>query len=262
MVIRAFRVCRIFRIMKSLKTVQTLLRTVLSALPNMFNIAILLCLMLFIFAVMGVQLFARVSWGDEGLVNKHANFRSFGNAFLTLARHSTGEAWNEFMYAMVSPDVPDGSPCDPDPSHCINKTHPEPGCFIGNTVCGYTDIVACTTIHGCGTDAAVPYFVLFTLVVGFVMLNLFVAVILEGFATNNDDQLWGPAHVEAFIRAWAIFDRKALGFVHYDVLTDLALMLPSPMGFAAEKSDGEVGPPARMPSEKVLAAWAGMIDSL
>lgn len=37
----------------------------------------------------------------NGELTFHANFQSFGTAFLTLIRISTGEAWHAVMYAAV-----------------------------------------------------------------------------------------------------------------------------------------------------------------
>ena len=46
----------------------------------------------------------------------------------------------------------------------------------------------CAPINGCGTSAgaAYLYFISFEIVVGFVFVNLFVAVILEGFEQSHD----------------------------------------------------------------------------
>lgn len=45
---------------------------------------------------------------------------------------------------------------------------------------------------GCGSWAAFPFFISFTLLVTFVFLNLFVAVILEGFGTAYVRAEFGP----------------------------------------------------------------------
>ena len=229
MVIRAFRVLRILRLTKNLKSLQKLFRTILSAAPAMGNILLLLCLVLFIFAVMGVQLFARVSWGDGSLVNTQAHFRSFGAAFITLFRHSTGEAWNEFMYALAP--QPGQPSCNSDPRHCNDPTAPGSQDCYGNDVCGLVDSPDCAAVDGCGTLAAYPFFILFTLVVGFVMLNLFVAVILEGFAASSDDEFVGEAELEGFVTTWSAHDPRASGRAPYAVVQTLVTHLPPPMGF-------------------------------
>ena len=37
-------------------------------------------------------------YAGQDAMNKHANFQNFGNAFLTLFRCATGEAWNSIMF--------------------------------------------------------------------------------------------------------------------------------------------------------------------
>jgi hypothetical protein len=54
-------------------------------------------IVLFIFAVLGVNLFASVPRG--GAISTDANFDHFGMALLTLFRTSTGEAWAPLMEA-------------------------------------------------------------------------------------------------------------------------------------------------------------------
>lgn len=60
-------------------------------------VGLLAIIVLFIFAVLGVNLFADVPRGDA--INDDANFDHFGMALLTLFRTSTGEAWAPLMEA-------------------------------------------------------------------------------------------------------------------------------------------------------------------
>ena len=66
------------------------------SIPEMINVGTLLALFLFLFAVLGVYLFAEVKL-QTGL-NRHANFQTFHSAVITLFRMSTGEGWQEIMY--------------------------------------------------------------------------------------------------------------------------------------------------------------------
>ena len=50
----------VFRVMKSLSNMQQLIDTVLQNLPAMCNISMVLGLLLFVYAIMGMQLFASV----------------------------------------------------------------------------------------------------------------------------------------------------------------------------------------------------------
>ncbi|KAI1232406.1 hypothetical protein IHE44_0006866 [Lamprotornis superbus] len=104
-IIRIMRVLRIARVLKLLKMavgMRALLDTVMQALPQVGNLGLLFMLLFFIFAALGVELFGDLECDDthpcEGL-GRHATFRNFGMAFLTLFRVSTGDNWNGIMKA-------------------------------------------------------------------------------------------------------------------------------------------------------------------
>ena len=56
----------------------------------------LLALLFFIYAILGTQVFGRLAYGEA--LNRHANFKTFGNSLSTLLRTLTGEGWQEIMY--------------------------------------------------------------------------------------------------------------------------------------------------------------------
>jgi voltage-dependent calcium channel T type alpha-1I len=63
------------------------------------NIGALLLLLIYLYSILGVFMFAPLK--KQNGINIHASFESFGTAFLTLIRISTGEAWNNLMYDSV-----------------------------------------------------------------------------------------------------------------------------------------------------------------
>eukprot|EP00061_Rhincodon_typus_P017827 g46705.t1 len=64
--------------------------------------------------------------------------------------------------------------------------------------------------HRCGTDFAYFYFVSFIFLCSFLMLNLFVAVIMDNFEyLTRDSSILGPHHLDEFVRVWAEYDRAA-----------------------------------------------------
>lgn len=67
-------------------------------LPSMANIGSLLILIVLIYAILGVYLFAQVKLSGD--LTDHANFRSVGTAFITLIRITTGESWPNLMEAL------------------------------------------------------------------------------------------------------------------------------------------------------------------
>lgn len=74
------------------KSLQIIFQTFLVTLPAMANIGSLLLLLVLIYSILGVQLFANVMHNGE--LAGHSTFETVGDAFLTLIRVSTGGKWN------------------------------------------------------------------------------------------------------------------------------------------------------------------------
>ena len=61
--------------------------------------------------------------------------------------------------------------------------------------------------EGCGSYVAYPFFISFFVVCAFLVLNLFVAVIMDNFDyLTRDSSILGSHHLGEFITAWADFD--------------------------------------------------------
>jgi len=180
------------------------------------NIGSLLFLLMFIYAILGVQWYAKVKYGEN--IKDNANFQDFWTVMLLLVRCSTGENWNGLMYdAMVTEDCVD----DPqwDPNTCD---------FVGS----YAD---CVPINGCGSASAYIYFLSFTTLVTFIMLNVFIAVVLSGWETEDDDNMpLKEDQVEEFVEAWQKYDQDATHFITYQQLLLLIQELNEPLGFGPE----------------------------
>jgi archaellum component FlaG (FlaF/FlaG flagellin family) len=48
------------------------------------------------------------------------------------------------------------------------------------TMCGFHSFPGCTPLNGCGSTAIYPFMLTFQLFIGYVFLNLFIGVILDG----------------------------------------------------------------------------------
>jgi hypothetical protein len=125
-IVRTFRVGRIFRLINAAPTLKRTFNTLIITLPSLVNIGALLFLLMFIYAILGVQWYAKVRYGEN--IKDNANFQDFWTAMLLLVRCSTGENWNGLMYdAMMSDDCvtdPEWSEnvCDfvgSDPENCV-----------------------------------------------------------------------------------------------------------------------------------------------
>jgi hypothetical protein len=95
-VFRALRILRIAKLLKEFKNIRVILDSVMVILPNITNVLALFVLILYIYACIGIYLFAGAKRLEE--LNKYNNFSTFGRAMLGLTRYSTGEDFQEFMY--------------------------------------------------------------------------------------------------------------------------------------------------------------------
>ncbi|XP_043554474.1 probable voltage-dependent R-type calcium channel subunit alpha-1E [Chiloscyllium plagiosum] len=85
--------------------------------------------------------------------------------------------------------------------------------------------------HHCGTDFAYFYFVSFIFLCSFLMLNLFVAVIMDNFEyLTRDSSILGPHHLDEFVRVWAEYDRAACGRIHYTDMYQMLTLMSPPLG--------------------------------
>ena len=64
--------------------------------------------------------------------------------------------------------------------------------------------------QSCGSNATYLYFVSFIFFCSFIMINLFVAVIMDNFDyLTRDSSILGAHHLDEFIRIWAEYDPSA-----------------------------------------------------
>ena len=99
-VLRTFRIMRLFKIVKGLKELRILMYTIISALPGVSNIGVLLFLLMFMYACLGVTLYGEIGspYGYPDGLNKYTNFRSWPNAMFTLFVIFTGN-WESIFRA-------------------------------------------------------------------------------------------------------------------------------------------------------------------
>ncbi|CAF1590287.1 unnamed protein product [Rotaria sp. Silwood1] len=159
-VVRVVRIARVLKLLKMVKGIRSLLNIVRETLPRVRNLGLLLFLLFFIFAIMGVELFGKLECSQEepcrGL-NKHANFKNFGIALLTLFCIATDDNWDDIMRDTLRQD--------------------------DSSVTGENKLM---------TMISPIYFVIFVLITQLVLVNIVVAVLLKNLEdshkmTNNND---------------------------------------------------------------------------
>lgn len=233
--VRALRMGLAVRLMKRAKSMQDIVSTILENMPALVNVSTLMFLVMFVYAVIGVQIYAGVRLGAN--LNVHANFQDIATAMLTLFRFTTGEAWNDVMYDLMVQSVPGAKPF-PYGESCVDdytyETLVHARAYAGDERL----TIGCTP----GVQITYIYFVSYMIITTYVLLNLFVAVILEGFeeATERHTSTIKKEDLAQVAQVWQGFDLSASGY-----MTDLAFLrflryVPPPLGLPKHASRKDV----------------------
>ena len=99
-----------------------------------------------------------------------------------ICRSATGEAWQDIMLACQYSE--EEVLCQPNSDSTNQKS--------------------------CGSDVAFIYFISFYVLCSFLIINLFVAVIMDNFDyLTRDWSILGPHHLDEFVRLWSEYDPEA-----------------------------------------------------
>uniref|UniRef100_A0A8C7TYE1 Voltage-dependent N-type calcium channel subunit alpha n=1 Tax=Oncorhynchus mykiss TaxID=8022 RepID=A0A8C7TYE1_ONCMY len=198
--LRLFRAARLIKLLRQGYTIRILLWTFVQSFKALPYVCLLIAMLFFIYAIIGMQVFGNIELNEESAINHHNNFQTFFQALMLLFRWSaTGEAWHEIMLSCLS-----NRPCD--------KLSGSGG-------------------KECGSDFAYFYFVSFIFLCSFLMLNLFVAVIMDNFEyLTRDASILGPHHLDEFIRVWAEYDPAACGRMTYLDMHEMLRHMSPPLG--------------------------------
>lgn len=161
-VLRIFTGLRVLRLLHQARGLRKLADMLKLAVPSLLNVGGLLVLLHVVYAVSGMALFGGIEY--RGFINQHANFDSFPAAMVTLFRVLTGESYNGIMHDCMLKHPP---LCEPDDA--IN----------------------------CGNHLSIPFFVSFTIIGQYMILNLFIAVVLQEFEAVSGSSTKGmSANIE------------------------------------------------------------------
>ncbi|KAM3872072.1 voltage-dependent L-type calcium channel subunit alpha-1D [Diretmus argenteus] len=200
---RLFRVLRLVKLLSKGEGIRTLLWTFIKSLQALPYVGLLIAMIFFIYAVIGMQTFGKVAIDENTQINRNCNFQTFFMAVLVLFRCATGEQWQEIMLAALP-----GRRCDP-------EADTEPG-----------------EEFTCGSNLSYIYFISFFMLCAYLIINLFIAVIMDNFEyLTRDWTVLGTHHLDEFKRVWSDYDPEATGRIkHIDVVTMLRRIQP-PLGF-------------------------------
>jgi len=199
--LRLFRAARLIKLLRQGYTIRILLWTFIQSFKALPYVCLLIAMLFFIYAIVGMQVFGNIKLSPDTEYNRHNNFQSFIQSLMLLFRCATGEAWQAIMLACIQ-----GKECDP---RSNKKGKPD-----------------------CGSVWAYAYFVSFIFFCSFLMLNLFVAVIMDNFDyLTRDSSILGAHHLDEFIRVWAEYDPNATGYIPYQEMYDMLRNMDPPLGF-------------------------------
>ncbi|XP_058915970.1 voltage-dependent P/Q-type calcium channel subunit alpha-1A isoform X4 [Kogia breviceps] len=205
--LRLFRAARLIKLLRQGYTIRILLWTFVQSFKALPYVCLLIAMLFFIYAIIGMQVFGNIgidvededSDEDEFQITEHNNFRTFFQALMLLFRSATGEAWHNIMLSCLS-----GKPCDKNSG---------------------------ILTHECGNEFAYFYFVSFIFLCSFLMLNLFVAVIMDNFEyLTRDSSILGPHHLDEYVRVWAEYDPAAWGRMPYPDMYQMLRHMSPPLG--------------------------------
>ncbi|KAL9954360.1 hypothetical protein ACROYT_G041885 [Oculina patagonica] len=143
-VFRTFRLFRILKLAQSWETMRRLLATISNSVGPIGNITLILGLVIYIFALMGMKMYGKSytpdKFGEDGV--PRWNFNDFWHAFMMVFRVLCGE-WIEPLW------------------DCMRATSPA---------------------------AAIPFFIPAVVIGNFIVLNLFLALLLNAFDSGDDGE--------------------------------------------------------------------------
>uniref|UniRef100_A0A8D3AUA8 Voltage-dependent L-type calcium channel subunit alpha n=1 Tax=Scophthalmus maximus TaxID=52904 RepID=A0A8D3AUA8_SCOMX len=202
---RLFRVMRLVKLLSRGEGIRTLLWTFIKSFQALPYVALLIAMLFFIYAVIGMQVNIIILF-NQNETRYPAGIRvQTGEQCCLLfnVRCATGEAWQDIMLACLP-----GKLCDSESDY-------NPG-----------------EERTCGSGFAIIYFISFYMLCAFLIINLFVAVIMDNFDyLTRDWSILGPHHLDEFKRIWSEYDPEAKGRIkHLDVVTLLRRIQP-PLGF-------------------------------
>nr|UGV94655.1 CaV1 voltage-gated calcium channel alpha-1 subunit [Trichoplax adhaerens] len=192
---RLFRAMRLVKLLSRGGGMRTLLWTFMKSFQALPYVGLLIVFVFFIYAVIGMQLFGTVLTSPGSAITEYNNFHSFFSSVLVLFRCATGENWQLITLS------------------CTWRT--------GN---------GCSE-NSCGSNISYLYFSSFYVLSSFLVINLFVAVIMDNFDyLTRDISILGPHHLDEFVQAWSFFDPEATGRIKFDDMVKLLRRISPPLG--------------------------------
>jgi hypothetical protein len=210
-VIISFRLLWSFQIFLSFESFRKIFRIFMMALPTFSALILIIYIIAYIYALIGMELFGFLM--QEGIgINRHANFKNFGVAVMTLFRVSVGENWTDILVDLQR---------EVQPNYICRefKNTYENYSKYGFTKCGES-------------NSGYAFLTSFYMLVSFIFFNLLIAILLEAFEVthNQEETLIKQHHIVKFRKHWSKFDPNGKGMIKSTDMPALLKVLGPPHG--------------------------------
>jgi len=207
--IRVFRIGRVLRLINKAQSLRTMFLTLWYAVPAFWNIGLLMSVIFFMYAVFGMEWFGDIAWNEY--ITRNANFTNFPTALTLLWRLATGDQWADAYTG-----------CTFQPPNCPkNVTSLNDVSLNGNIECG-------------DPASAALYFLSFNVFGSLVLINLFIAVILDMFTQGVESQKQEKhlKSVQIWKSLWEDLDQNRNGELDVMNFIHTLLRAPKPAGLS------------------------------
>eukprot|EP01043_Picozoa_sp_COSAG02_P042032 COSAG02_NODE_3538_length_6591_cov_2.343038_1_plen_599_part_00 len=181
------RITRVFKGSKVLPQSAILIDTFTTALGGMLYVTLFITLILFVFAVIAMNLFGQVAL--QGCINEYQNFQTVPRGMLTLFGVATGDGFSCMVHSVMVSEV--------------GKSFAVKG--------------ACSEELGtCGDSVSARiFFMFFKPIIMFTTIELFVHVVLDRYEllTRMREMKITSDDLSAFVAAWQKIDHEANGHI-------------------------------------------------
>ncbi len=207
--IRGIRILRVLRLINLNESLKEYFYTIIILFPSLANIGSLILIIFTIYSVIGNNLFAIVMHGNS--INKDNNFHYFIGSFLALIRVTTGDNWSDMMNEL---------------------SIPKEGCIDNQS---YEDLIK-DGPKGCGGYLSYWYFLSFIILNNLVIINLFIAVVVESFFNNTEkpENIIEDRLIQQFFQIWGKYDVNIEYKIQPNEFVLLMLELNQPLGIRKE----------------------------
>uniref|UniRef100_A0AAN0LJ60 Multifunctional fusion protein n=3 Tax=Arthropoda TaxID=6656 RepID=A0AAN0LJ60_9ACAR len=205
-VVRVVKIGRVLRLVKGARGIRTLLFALAMSLPALFNICLLLFLVMFIYAIFGMSFFMNVK--KRYGIDDTFNFGTFFKSFILLFQMCTSAGWDGVLAAIM------------DDNNCY--TDEEMAKLVGDD----------NLPGNCGNKGiAIAYLISYLIISFLVIINMYIAVILENYSQAKEDVQEGltDEDYDMFYEIWQKYDPKGTQFIHSSLLSDFLDDLEEPL---------------------------------